>query len=71
MTTQDIMTAISTIGFPIAMCLVVCWYVYTKDKDHKDEIDKLSEAVNSQTLNIQKLIDKIDQLISREDENNA
>lgn len=54
---------IGTVGFPIAMCLIVSWYVYKKDVSHKEEIDKLSEAVNAQTLSIQKLVDRIDKLI--------
>lgn len=60
---EQITTLIATTGFPIAMCLIVCYYVYIKDKSHKDEIDKLSDAVNKQTMSIQKLIDKIEQLI--------
>lgn len=60
---EQITSLIATTGFPIAMCLIVCWYVYIKDKSHKDEIDKLSDAVNKQTMNIQKLIDKIEQMI--------
>ena len=60
---EEIVNIIGTTGFPIAMCLIVCYYVYTKDKSHKEEIDKLSDAVNAQTMNIQRLIDKIDQLI--------
>lgn len=54
---------VSSVGFPIAMCIVVCWYVYKKDASHKEEIDKLSDAVNSQTLNIQKLVDRLDRII--------
>lgn len=54
---------VSTVGFPISMCIVVCWYVYKKDASHKEEIDKLSDAVNSQTLNIQKLVDRLDRII--------
>lgn len=60
---EQITSLIATTGFPIAMCLIVCYYVYIKDKSHKEEIDKLSDAVNAQTNNIQKLIDKIDQMI--------
>lgn len=60
---EEITTLISNVGFPIAMCIVVCYYVYKKDQSHKEEIDKLSDAVNQQTLNIQRLIDKIDHLI--------
>lgn len=60
---EQIASLIATTGFPIAMCLIVCYYVCIKDKSHKDEIDKLSDAVNKQTMNIQKLIDKIEQMI--------
>lgn len=60
---EQIASLIATTGFPIAMCLIVCYYVYIKDKSHKDEIDKLSDAVNKQTMNLQKLIDKIEQMI--------
>lgn len=60
---EQITSLIATTGFPIAMCMIVCYYVYIKDKSHKDEIDKLSDAVNKQTISIQKLIDKIEQLI--------
>lgn len=60
---EQIASLIATTGFPIAMCLIVCYYVYIKDKSHREEIDKLSDAVNKQTMSIQKLIDKIEQLI--------
>lgn len=60
---EQITSLIATTGFPIAMCLIVCYYVYIKDKSHKEEIDKLSDAVNKQTMNIQKLIGKIEQMI--------
>lgn len=60
---EQITSLIATTGFPIAMCLIVCYYVYIKDKSHKEEIEKLSDAVNKQTMSIQKLIDKIEQLI--------
>lgn len=60
---EQITSLIATTGFPIAMCLIVCYYVYIKDKSHKEEIDKLSDAVNKQTMNIQKLVDKIEQMI--------
>lgn len=60
---EQITSLIATTGFPIGMCLIVCYYVYIKDKSHKEEIDKLSDAVNKQTMSIQKLIDKIEQMI--------
>lgn len=60
---ENVMQMISTVGFPIAMCLVLAWYVYTKDKSHKEEIDKLSDAVNKQTLSIQRLVERIDRML--------
>lgn len=65
---QEIVTAISTLGFPIASCIFVGWYVYRQNENyradikelqaaHKEEIDKLSKAVN-------KLCDKLDDLLN-------
>lgn len=62
---ENIVTIISSLGFPIAMCIFVCWYVmkqnenYRQDiKDmqvsHKEEIEKLTRALN-------KLCDKLDE----------
>ena len=61
---QEVMSIISTLGFPIAMCLLMAWYVKKKDETHSEEIKKLSETINQQTLNIQKLVDRFDSLLS-------
>lgn len=60
---QEIETLITTIGFPITMCLLFAWYIYKrderdKDKDleHKEEVDKLSEAIANNTLVMEKLL---------------
>lgn len=53
---------VSTVGFPIAMCGILAYYIkYTEDK-HREEIDKLTTAVNNNTLLIQKLITKMDEV---------
>lgn len=67
---QEATNLISTMGFPIAMCLMCCWYIYQQGKTHKEEIDKLSAAVHEQTLSIQKLVDRIDQLLGGENHGN-
>ncbi len=60
MDTSSIVTVISQVGFPIAMCLVMAWYVkYTNDQ-HKEEIDKITEALNNNTLAVQKLCERMD-----------
>lgn len=60
---QEVETLITTVGFPIAMCLLFAWYIYkrdendsVKDMEHKKEIDKLSEAINNNTIIMEKLL---------------
>lgn len=66
-----IMTLVGSLGFPIVACIGLGWYVkYMTDtnrsdmtemrKEHKEEMNKMTEAVNNNTIVIQKLIDKID-----------
>lgn len=59
MDVSSIVTVVSQVGFPIAMCLVMAWYVkYTNDQ-HKEEIDKITEALNNNTLAVQKLCERM------------
>lgn len=62
---------IGSLGFPIVACLGMGWYVkYQTDSykdevkdmraEHKEEISKMSEALNNNTLALQKLCDKLD-----------
>ena len=50
---------ISTLGFPIAVCLICFWYINKREEQHKDEVNKLSEAVHNNTLVMQKLVDRL------------
>ena len=60
MDASSIVTIVSQVGFPIAMCLVMAWYIkYTNDQ-HKEEIDKITEALNKNTLAVQKLCERMD-----------
>lgn len=60
-----IMQAISTIGFPIAMCLVLLWYIVDITEKHKTETVQFTEALNKNTLVLQKLCDNMG--VERED----
>ena len=55
----SIMQGISTVGFPIAMCLVMMWYIKDTSDKHKEESLKFTEALNKNTLVLQKLCDAI------------
>lgn len=71
MTTQDIVTLIQSVGFPIVMCGLMAWYVkYITDKNreqitaereaHKKEMSEVVAAVNNNTVVIEKLLTKLD-----------
>lgn len=56
---QQILTAISTVGFPIVMCGALFWYMIQQRNSHKSEIDEMTKAINNNTLVLQKLLDKL------------
>ena len=52
---------VSTVGFPIAMCALMSYYIkYTEDK-HREEINTMRDALNNNTMVLQKLVDKLDE----------
>lgn len=57
---SDLSTLISTLGFPIGMCLIMCYYINKINDGHKEETDKFAEALNNNTVVLQKLCDKLD-----------
>lgn len=67
---SQILEIIGTVGFPIAAAIGLSWYVVTSNKDnnaridklqedHKMEIAKFTEALNNNTMALQKLCDKM------------
>ena len=60
MEVETVVSIISQIGFPIAVCLICFWYINSIQKQHKEEMDKMSEAIANNTLVMQKLVDKLD-----------
>ena len=59
---EAIAQIISTLGFPIAVC-VYMFYSQEKEREtHREETAKLTEALNNNTLVIQSLKDAIDHL---------
>lgn len=52
-----VMTAVTTLGFPIVMCGAMAYYVkYITDK-HREEISKLNEQHAKEMLDVVKAID--------------
>ena len=66
----DISQLISSIGFPIAMCVLMCYYIkYTQDnyrtdinslnEKHKEETTNLVQAINNNTIVIKELSERL------------
>lgn len=60
MDANTITTLITSVGFPIVVCLVCFWYINKIQEKHQAETHELSVALNNNTLVMQKLIDKLD-----------
>lgn len=59
-TISKISEIVVNLGFPIVVALVAMWYINRQQESHKEEVSKLSEAINNNTLVMQQLIDKLE-----------
>lgn len=55
-----VLQSVSTVGFPIVMCFILVWYIKDTNEKHKEETKQFTEALNKNTLVLQKLCDKLD-----------
>ena len=59
-------TIVSNVGVPVA-CLAVTFYLwYTETRSHKEEITKLTEVLNNNTVAIQKLSDMLEKEVTKD-----
>lgn len=59
MDANSIIQIVGSLGFPIVMCGALFCRMVKSDEQHRAEMDKLSEALNNNTVAITKLSDKI------------
>ena len=52
-------TAIGSLGFPIIMCLLLYDRMGKQDAQHKEEMLKMTESLNNNTLALHKLSEKL------------
>ena len=57
---NEVLQAITTVGFPIAMCLIMAWYIREIEIRHSNEVNALKDALNNNTLALQHLADITD-----------
>lgn len=52
-------TIISNVGFPIA-CVIAMFYMWNKEREaHKEETDRLAQAINNNTVVMQQVLNKL------------
>jgi len=56
---QDIVTAISSVGFPIVMCVLIFWYMEKEAESHKEEVNSLKDVLTELKVSITQLTDKL------------
>lgn len=57
-----ILQLISTVGFPIAMCIYLLFYIKSFDEKYCEQLTNMSKAIENNTLVITKLASRLDAL---------
>ena len=58
---NEIIQAVSTVGFPIACCCFLLWQNSKQDTYHREQMEKLRETINENT----RIIDKLSKIVQR------
>ena len=59
MDVNTIMTLIGSLGFPIVACIALFYMNNKQEEQHKEEIGKITEALNNNTTALIKLSNKL------------
>lgn len=62
MNISDIIQAISTVGFPIMSACFCYWYIATSNDKRIIETRELTKIISDNTIAIQKLCDRIEEM---------
>lgn len=55
-----IMQLVSTVAFPICMCILEAWYIKYQLDTHNKEVDEFRKALDSNTIILNKLYERLD-----------
>ena len=64
---NDIINIISTVGFPIAACVALFSELDDMRMSHKEELDGVKDALYNNSLVVQKLVDKLSDIVGKEE----
>ena len=51
---------VGSLGFPIVTSGALFWYIVKSNEQHKEEMNKMSEALNNNTSALVKLTERLD-----------
>lgn len=60
MDANSIIQLVGSLGFPIVACGALFWRMVKSDEQHKEEMAKMSEALNNNTSALVKLTEKLE-----------
>lgn len=60
MDVNAIIQLVGCLGFPIVCCGALFWRMIKSDEQHKQEMDKISDALNNNTVALTRLTDQLD-----------
>ena len=61
---QTVTDLISNLGFPVAMCCALFYYMIKQNEKHEKEVEKLSETLNANTQVLTELTTLIKTLVN-------
>lgn len=60
MDVNSLIQLVGSLGFPIVACVALFWRMVKSDEQHKEEMNKISEALNNNTSALVKLTERLD-----------
>lgn len=60
MDVNSLIQLVGSLGFPIVACGAMFWRMIKSDEQHKEEMNKMSEALNNNTSALVKLTERLD-----------
>lgn len=55
-----IVQAISAVGFPIVMCIMMAWYIKSNNESYRADVKALQETIDKNTAAINMLAEKLE-----------
>nr|DAU03936.1 MAG TPA: YvrJ protein family protein [Caudoviricetes sp.] len=60
MDVNTLIQLVGSLGFPIVACGALFWCMIKSDEQHKEEMNKISDALNNNTVALTRLTNQLD-----------